>query len=225
MVLASIAEVQPSEELLVSLNRCGERLDTLRPPMKASWFAPVRMLLAAVAVGSALGASGCGGGKSTKTTTYTVPSSSMEATLHCAMPNPGCLSNYADKVVVRPLEEGEPERGDVVAFDPPPLAEERCSSGGRFLQRVIGMPSETLDERGGFIFIDDGPRLSEPYVDPSRLDILSHVRTKIAAGRYFLMGDNRAESCDSRVWGTVPRNAIVGKAIQIERDGETIDLR
>jgi signal peptidase I len=183
------------------------------------------MLLAAVALGGALGASGCGGGETTKTTTYTVPSSSMEATLHCAEPRPGCLSNYADRIVVRPLEEGEPERGDVVAFDPPPLAEARCGPGVRFLQRVIGMPGETVDERGGFIFIDDGPRLSEPYVDPSRLDILSHGRTEIAEGRYFLMGDNRVESCDSRIWGTVPRDAIVGKAIQIERDGETIDLR
>jgi signal peptidase I len=146
----------------------------------------------------------------------------MEPTLHCAMPGPGCLSNYADRIVVRPLEEGEPERGDVVAFDAPPLAEARCGSGGRFLQRVIGMQGEELEERNGFVFID-GDRLVEPYVDP--VLVWRRWRTAIAEGRYFLMGDSRAQSCDSRVWGTVPRNAIVGKAIQIERDGERIDLR
>jgi signal peptidase I len=75
---------------------------------------------------------------------------------------------------------------------------------------LIGLPGETLQEKSGYIYIN-GKRLNEPYIQPARRDVKNYGPIQIPKGQYFMMGDNRAESCDSRSWGTVPRKNLIGK--------------
>ena len=63
-----------------------------------------------------------------------------------------------------------------------------------------------------FVLVD-GRRLAEPYVDPADRGIDTRTFTRVPAGEYFLMGDNRTHSCDSRVWGTVPRKSLIGPVL------------
>jgi signal peptidase I len=158
-------------------------------------------------------AGGCGGG----THTYKIPSSGMEPTLHCARPAPGCLAAEDDRVVVR--VGGRVERGDIAVFHTPEEAALRCGEGGLFVKRVIGLPGETIHEDGhGFIDVD-GKRLAEPYIRKARRlgDTTFFGRTwHVPPGDYFMLGDNRPQSCDSRVWGGVPKRNVVGPVVKIE---------
>jgi signal peptidase I len=145
---------------------------------------------------------------------YTMPSSSMEPTIHCARPGSGCEASVAD-VVEASAPKGDPVRGDIVVFTTPPLAAQRCGAGGKFIKRVIALPGETWQERNGFVYID-GKKLAEPYVTPARRDTgTSYPKRKIPEGMYFMMGDNRAQSCDSREWGSVPRANVLGRVTKI----------
>jgi signal peptidase I len=154
------------------------------------------------------------------TITVTNLSSSMEPTIHCGQPGPGCEGSVDDAVVVQPTQASGLRRGDIVEFNTPPLALVKCGAGGHFLKRLIGLPGETVHENAhGFVFIN-GTKLSEPYVPaPSRLADTSHFGKSwnVPAGEYFFMGDNRAESCDSREWGSVPTANIIGKVTKIIR--------
>jgi signal peptidase I len=184
-----------------------------------------RRLAPLLLVGLAL--AGCGGSSDEPkvehvqvTTTYRVPSSAMEPTLHCARPAPGCLAVNPDEVVVRSYS-GDPKRGHIIAFRTPPTAKLACGAGGIFIKRLVGLPRETVREKliggRGYVFVD-GRRLEEPYVQRDRRD--SRAGTwRVPAGRYFLMGDNRSQSCDSREWGTVPRANIIGRVVKIRRPG------
>ena len=98
------------------------------------------------------------------------------------------------------LEES-PQRGDIVLLSRP---------GGRtYLKRVIGLPSESLEVRGGKVLIN-GTELSEPYLyEPMRVD--SPAR-KIGADHYFVMGDSRNMSSDSRTFGPIAISDIIGRA-------------
>jgi signal peptidase I len=78
------------------------------------------------------------------------------------------------------------------------------------VKRLIGLPGETWEERNGYVYID-GKKLDEPYVKPSRRDPRTIAPIKIAKDHYFMMGDNRSQSCDSRAWGTVPKKNLIGK--------------
>jgi signal peptidase I len=184
-----------------------------------------------VLVAFAFSCASCGGGADTsngslpvqtittpaRTITYSMPSSSMEPTLHCARPGSECESATADGAMTEEPARGI-KRGDVVVFKTPPLAAARCGAGGTFIKRVIGLPNEMWEERGGVVFID-GQKLPEPYIQPARRDARTISSTKIAAGSYFVMGDNRVSSCDSRAWGTVPEQNLVGKVVKIVRVG------
>jgi signal peptidase I len=145
---------------------------------------------------------------------FSIPAASMEPTLHCAAPGVQCLANTADRILVRPYGASRPARGDIVAFHTPPGALVRCGVGGVFLKRIIGLPGERWSERDGFVYID-GERIAEPYIPRAYRDDFTYGVRTIPAGRYFVLGDNRPGSCDSRRWGSVPRRNIIGKAIAI----------
>ena len=111
---------------------------------------------------------------------------------------------------------GEPERGDVVIFRAPPQA--HCPPGGAcdFIKRIIGLPGETVSISSGSVFIDGRP-LPEEYLPPefvTRADAYLKEGTQVVLpqGEYFMMGDNRPGSSDSRAFGPVPGQNFVGKA-------------
>ena len=145
---------------------------------------------------------------------YRIPSSSMEPTLRCAKPAAGCDATFSDRVIANRLAYRfrDPHRGDIVVFTAPPPAKQRCTEGGTFVKRIIGLPGEVVSERGGFVYID-GKRLNEPYVQGSRRDNETQTWARIPKGEYFMMGDNRADSCDSRQWGPVPRANLIGPVL------------
>jgi signal peptidase I len=144
---------------------------------------------------------------------YRIPSSSMEPTLHCAKPGSYCEGRFNDRIVANRLAYrfGDPRRGQIVVFTAPQSAD-RCGrheGGTTFVKRIVGLPGEQVSERGGAVYVD-GRRLAEPYVDPSRRGNASRSWPRIAPGHYFVAGDNRIHSCDSRTWGTVPRSSLIG---------------
>ncbi len=103
----------------------------------------------------------------------------------------------------------DPDRGDVIVFRYPKDTKKF------FIKRIIGLPNETLEIKGSVINIKnndrlDGFDLNEPYVKN-----LSYNNMSVTLGpnEYFMMGDNRSASSDSRSWGTVKRNLIIGKTL------------
>jgi signal peptidase I len=145
---------------------------------------------------------------------YRIPSSSMEPTLHCARPSPGCEARFSDRVLACRFcyRLWSPKRRDIVVFNTPPRAAQICGSGGVFVKRLIGLPGDTWKEVKGYVYIN-GKKLDEPYIKPDRRDDFTQGPITIPKGQYFMMGDNRNGSCDSRRWGTVPRHNLIGKVI------------
>ena len=142
---------------------------------------------------------------------YRVPTSSMEPTLHCAQPGAWCQSSHSDRVVANRFiyRFRDPRRGEIVVFHAPAKTLAVCDEGGTFVKRIIGLPGEVVSERDGVVYID-GKRLDEPYVEPALRDNRTQQWPRIPPDNYFMMGDNRSHSCDSRDWGTVPRSNLIG---------------
>lgn len=144
---------------------------------------------------------------------YRVPSSSMETTLHCARPSPGCEASQADRLLVGRIVYAfrSPHRGDVVVFHAPAHAAKVCGRG-IYVKRIIGLPGEVVSEQAGVIYIN-GRQIKEPYIAPRMRDAMSHVWPRLDHEQYFVLGDNRRNSCDSRWWGPVPRRNLIGPVI------------
>jgi signal peptidase I len=132
--------------------------------------------------------------------TFVIPSGSMKPTLH-----------VGDRILVNKLsvEFGTINVGDVIVFKAPPR--EKCGDGGiaDLVKRVIGLPGQHLTSKGNTIYVN-GKALKEPWTYFRTIGSpVGHVT--VPKNSYYVMGDNRADSCDSRFWGTVPRSDIIGK--------------
>ena len=97
---------------------------------------------------------------------------------------------------------GEPQRGDVVIFTHPLDAERTL------VKRVIGLPCEQIEIKDSIVYINGSP-LEEPYVKGTTNPF---YMTEVPEGCYFVMGDNRQASSDSRSWGFLPEENIIGRA-------------
>ena len=101
---------------------------------------------------------------------------------------------------------GDRTSHDPVYFQPPGLL------GERYVKRAIGLPGETLELRNGIVYINNH-KLKEPQVKND--DYLDFGPVRIPPKHYFFMGDNRTRSSDSRVWGVVPEDHILGRALLV----------
>lgn len=203
--------------------RSGETDDGLRPldPDEADGSSPWRLLieipvLVLVAALIAIGV------KAFLAQAFYIPSASMEPQL-----------TAGDRVVVSrtAYELHEPRRGDVVVFDDPEAVDEGDDSfvllrlgrdaleavgairpeDAELIKRVVALPGETVEGRAEGIYID-GRRLVEPYLDAS-VETQQFAAVIVPDDHVFVMGDNRSNSKDSRRFGAVPADSIVGRAI------------
>ncbi len=136
--------------------------------------------------------------------TYEVPTPSMEPTIM-----------VGERIVVNKLSYDfhSVHRGDIIVFVPP--AAEHGTCGGPvepdLVKRVIGLPGQRIASRGNAVLINGTP-IAEPWLPKD--EPLGRPITPMTIPRddYYVLGDNRPYSCDSRYWGVVPRKLIVGKA-------------
>ncbi|WP_026731845.1 signal peptidase I [Fischerella sp. PCC 9605] len=149
-----------------------------------------------------------------------IPSGSMEPTLH-GSPNQW----EADKIIVDKLSYNfsNPQRGDIVVFSPTKeLQQEQYQDA--FIKRIIGLPGEKVEIRNGRVYIDNQPLPEERYLSPSQRTVIDVCTSgsqppflskpvTIPPNSYLVLGDNRNSSYDSRCWGVVPRENIIGRAI------------
>jgi len=156
---------------------------------------------------------------------YQIPSQSMEPTL-----------DVGQRVLVNRFQYhfGDPSPGDIIVFHPPigadrdtsakcgvPRApQEACStatpaqSSQNFIKRIVAGPGDTLSVRNGHPVVNGVEKTDEPYIRPCENgnDCNLPKPITIPPDHYFMMGDNRGASDDSRFWGPVPREWIIGKA-------------
>ena len=106
----------------------------------------------------------------------------------------------------------QPQRGDIIVFNLPE------DTSRALIKRVIGLPGETVVLSGSDPTVTiinsahpDGFTLAEPYIDPSDYGGPTDMRVTLGADQYFVLGDNRKVSADSRTWGILPRADIVGR--------------
>jgi signal peptidase I len=135
--------------------------------------------------------------------------------------------------VARPYGESEnPERGDLIVFRYP--LEQKTTFG----KRVVGVPSDTIEIRTKQLIVN-GKAVAEPYVthtDPATFnnpELPEPYKSRdnfgpvtLLPAEYFVLGDNRDRSSDSRYWGSVPRSLILGKIVKAgPKDGPLRDVR
>jgi signal peptidase I len=156
---------------------------------------------------------------------YRIPSSSMEPTLRCGEPAAGCTGKTSDRVAaLRFIGPIEPDRGDVVAFETPPLAVERCGAGGTYLHRIVVLPGETWRVENGVVFVN-GRELVEPYLAQERRGLDTQRPRQVPPNSYVLLGDNRTQSCDSRIFGPVPRDDLIGEIVAVYWPPTRVSIR
>jgi signal peptidase I len=160
---------------------------------------------------------------------YKIPSGSMLPTLH---PGQRILVDRFSH-----LTGSDPAVGDITVFTPPagadtsvcglrgqgpfyngPESHASCTrptgdkSGNTFVKRVVGLPGDSIAVRNGHV-IRNGKAVNEPYASSCTGSECNLAAITVPHGDYFLMGDNRGNSDDSRYWGPVPRDWIIGQAI------------
>jgi signal peptidase I len=154
---------------------------------------------------------------------YQIPSESMEPTL-----------DVGQRVLVNRFlyHFKDPKIGDVVVFHPPAGADNgtecgkphpenqacdlptEAESDQNFIKRIVAGPGDTLSIEEGHPVVNDVPKTDEPYINPCGTTPACNLPKTITipADHYFMMGDNRGASDDSRYWGPVPRDWIIGEA-------------
>ena len=136
-------------------------------------------------------------------TPYIVSGASME----------GTFQNHDYLIVDRVTYDlSEPVRGDVIVFG---LPQEPSRD---LIKRVIGLPGETVSITNNSVSISntehpDGFKLEEPYLNPQNLGGSTGMKVTLGNDQYFVLGDNRKVSADSRLWGTLPRKDIIGRVL------------
>jgi signal peptidase I len=130
---------------------------------------------------------------------FWIPSTSMTPTL-----------KVGDRLLVDKVsfQVREIHRGEIIVFERPATLKEDFKD---LIKRVIGLPGDTVEGHDGGVFVN-GKRLPEPYL-PAGLTTKDFPPQQVPIDNYFVMGDNREVSWDSRYWGTVERKLVVGKAI------------
>ena len=152
---------------------------------------------------------------------FRIPSESMVPTLDVSQ------RVLVDRVSYR---FGDPDRGDIVVFKPPAGADDnvcgvrhasdspcprptKARSDTNFIKRVVAVGGDRLKVIGGRVYIN-GERRKEPFIRPDDQCGICRLPREITIphGYYFMMGDNRGESADSREWGPIPKKWMIGKA-------------
>jgi signal peptidase I len=137
---------------------------------------------------------------------YVIPTGSMEPTLH---------ASPKDRVLVNKLSYKlhDIHRGDVVVFKRPPGETDKTIND--LIKRVVALPGETLELRSGMVLINGAP-LTEPYVNSvctqGTVTLTGQTTWTIPKDMVFVMGDNRCDSTDSRAFGPINQDLVVGRA-------------
>jgi signal peptidase I len=161
---------------------------------------------------------------------YRIPTAAMEPTLHCPQDGevPGCLGDAADRIIVSKVlyELRDPERGDIVAYELPAQGSARCGApeGSTFVHRIVGLPGERVALRNGTVFVN-GERLAEDYLEEERRGTATFRPRVVPDDQYLVLGDNRPQSCDSRIWGFVPGDRLIGPKIATYWPEDRISIR
>jgi signal peptidase I len=143
--------------------------------------------------------------------TFWIPSSSMVPTL-----------GVHDRILVQKafFTWRDVREGDIVVFSHPPLDHCGGPQGGDLVKRVIALPGQTIYSSGSSIYVN-GRLLAEPYLphdDPLGPPVpgaSGQHPYRVPPGEFYMLGDNRAISCDSRYWGPVRGSSIIGKAVLV----------
>jgi signal peptidase I len=141
--------------------------------------------------------------------TFWVPSASMTPTL-----------GVYDRILVQKafFTWHDVREGDIVVFSHPPLDQCPGPQEGDLVKRVIALPGQTIYSSGNSIYVN-GRLLAEPYLpryDPLGPPIASSQHPyRVPPGEFYLLGDNRSDSCDSRYWGPIEGSSIIGKVVLV----------
>ncbi len=136
---------------------------------------------------------------------FKIPSPSMVPTLM-----------EGDRVLVNKLSYDlhDVHRGDVIVFDRPKALQGGANDPKDLIKRVIGLPGDTVQTKGGKVYINDR-ELKEPYLPDGTVTNGIDEPVTVPKGELWMMGDNRGNSSDSRVFGTISESTIVGRAFMV----------
>jgi signal peptidase I len=120
--------------------------------------------------------------------------------------------------------------GNIVVFSHPPLDHCGGPREGDLVKRVIALPGQTIYSSGNSIYVNGRP-LAEPYLPhndplgPPIPDASSQHPYRVPPGEFYMLGDNRADSCDSRYWGPIKGSSIIGKVVLVLWHDDRPDFR